>query len=428
MRRVLMVAFHFPPMALSSGIQRTLRFVQHLPRFGWEPIVLSAHPRAYEKTDDHLLQDIPQGVLVHRAYAVDSARHLAFFGRYPRFLARPDRWLLWQWAAVHDGLRLIERLRPAALWSTFPIASAHAIGARLSRRTGLPWIADFRDPMAQEGYPADPQTWRSYQRIEEYALRHAARSVFVTRGAARVYSERYPDVPETRLAVIENGYDEESFVQAERALAATGSARSPLNPGKLTLLHSGIVYPSERDPEPLFQALGQMARSGAIDPGRLCIRFRAPVHVDLLRDLAGRYGIAELIDIASPVPYRDALAEMLRADGLLVMQGSNCDEQIPAKLYEYLRARRPILGLTTPAGDTGLALRDAGVTSIAQLESAGAIVPTLSAFLSALEDGAAPLPAPGYVKDCSRLRRSEELALLLEGLGARSARLEHSAA
>ena len=55
MRRVLMVAYHFPPLAGSSGIQRTLRFVQHLPAFGWEPIVLTAHPRAYEAVSDDLV-------------------------------------------------------------------------------------------------------------------------------------------------------------------------------------------------------------------------------------------------------------------------------------------------------------------------------------------------------------------------------------
>ena len=49
MKRVLMIAFHFPPLAGSSGIQRTLRFARHLPQFGWEPLVLTAHPRAYER-------------------------------------------------------------------------------------------------------------------------------------------------------------------------------------------------------------------------------------------------------------------------------------------------------------------------------------------------------------------------------------------
>lgn len=77
MKRVLMIAYHFPPLAGSSGIQRTLRFVQHLPDFGWEPLVLTADPRAYESTSDDLLAEIPQGTLVRRSLALDTARHLS---------------------------------------------------------------------------------------------------------------------------------------------------------------------------------------------------------------------------------------------------------------------------------------------------------------------------------------------------------------
>ena len=70
MRRVLMIAFQFPPFAGSSAIQRTLRFVQHLPKHGWQPIVLSAWPAAYEATSDDLLKEIPEGVEARGARAV----------------------------------------------------------------------------------------------------------------------------------------------------------------------------------------------------------------------------------------------------------------------------------------------------------------------------------------------------------------------
>src|SRR4051794_35891220 len=82
-KRVLMVAFHFPPSAGSSGIQRTLRFVQHLPALGWEPVVLTAHPRAHERTSNDLMDEVPSGVKVVRAFALDAARHLSIRGRYP---------------------------------------------------------------------------------------------------------------------------------------------------------------------------------------------------------------------------------------------------------------------------------------------------------------------------------------------------------
>src|SRR5882762_1200482 len=110
-RRLLMVAFHFPPFAGSSGVQRTLRFAQHLPTFGWQAVVLSAHPRAYETTSDDLLSEIPSDTHVERAFALDTARHLSIANRYPAALARPDRWMSWRWGAVAAGMRLIERFK-----------------------------------------------------------------------------------------------------------------------------------------------------------------------------------------------------------------------------------------------------------------------------------------------------------------------------
>lgn len=407
-KRVLMIAYHFPPLAGSSGIQRTLRFVQHLPAHGWQPLVLSAHPRAYESVSGDLLAEVPADTVVERAFALDTARHLSIAGRYLGRMAIPDRWRSWAWGAVPSGLRMIRQFRPDVIWSTFPIATAHLIALRLHRRTGIPWIADFRDPMAQDGYPADPATWQSYKQIEQDAAIESARMVFATRGAQEVYTARYPAVPATRFAVIENGYDEESFVTAEKQAAA------PLNPGAFTLLHSGIVYPSERDPRALFEALGCLRAAGSPDLERLRLRFRAPVHGDLLKALAAEAKVEHLVEILPPIPYHAALREMLAADGLMVMQGSNCNEQIPAKLYEYMRARRPLLGLADPAGDTGRAMIAAGVPHVVRLEDAGQVQQVLSRFLAEVPAASPPAELSPAILAMSRRARTESLARLLD--------------
>src|SRR5262245_39806857 len=129
MKRVLMVAFQFPPFAGSSGVQRTLRFAQHLGAFGWAPLVVSAHPRAYEAISPELLAGVPDEAIVRRTFAFDAARDLSILGRYPGFLARPDRWASWRISAVLAGLQLIRRHRPSAIWSTYPIATAHNVAA-----------------------------------------------------------------------------------------------------------------------------------------------------------------------------------------------------------------------------------------------------------------------------------------------------------
>jgi hypothetical protein len=307
---------------------------------------------------------------------------------------------------------MIRKHRPQAIWSTYPIATAHMIGHSLHRLSGLPWIADFRDPMAQEGYPADPKTWQCFKTIEEQALRTASCSVFVTPGAARLYHDRYPDVPGGRISVIENGYDEESFVQLDGFAAEA----SPLVPGKLTLVHSGVVYPSERDPTRFFQALRHMLDSGNLKPGELCVRLRAAGHEALLNSLIDANRVASVVELAPPIPYRQALHEMTRADGLLVLQASNCNEQIPAKVYEYLRCRRPILALTDPAGDTASLLNRAGVRTIARLDSAEDIASGLRRFLDSIKDHTAPRPDDKFVTGSSRQQRTRQLADLLDRL------------
>jgi glycosyltransferase involved in cell wall biosynthesis len=210
--------------------------------------------------------------------------------------------------------------------------------------------------------------------------------------------------------VIENGYDEESFQVAEAA-TTTGTA---LHSGKITLLHSGIVYPSERDPTYLFESLQMLKRQGTVSAAGLRIRFRAAAHEGLLRQLATAYGIEDLLELVPPIPYRTALEEMLRADGLIVLQASNCNEQIPAKLYEYLRARRPIIGLTDPAGDTAAALRAAGIDAIAPLDSSIDISRALNQFLEQLRSGRAPVPTETAIRQASRRHRACELAGLLD--------------
>ena len=406
-----MIAYHFPPLAGSSGIQRTLRFVQHLPSMGWQPLVLSAQPRAYEQTSDDLLADVPAGTVVRRAFALDTARHLQVAGRYVGWMARPDRWISWKFDAIRQGLKLIDEFKPDIIWSTYPIATAHVIASALHRKTGIPWIADFRDPMAQDGYPADPLTWQRYSEIEAEAAAQARFCVFTTPGAARMYQQRYPAAA-SRMVVLENGYDEESFASVVPLPHRASGPDTVTRP--LLMLHSGIVYPSERDPTQLFEALSRLKTQGALGPDDLRIRFRASVHDDLLKHLAQTHGAQDFIELCPAIPYRDALAEMMAVDALLVMQASNCNAQIPAKIYEYLRAGKPILGLTDPAGDTAGVLRSAGLSDIARLDSADEIARVLPALVHSWRQGKMVLPNTLAVQQASRRGRSQTLVTLLE--------------
>lgn len=398
-----MIAYHFPPLSGSSGIQRTLSFARYLTEFGWQPIVLTVHPRAYRCIAGDQLDDIPRGVEVIRAPAWDSSRHFAVGGRYPGFLARPDRWVSWWPGAIVKGLGAIRRFKPEAIWSTYPIATAHRIGLSLSKFSGLPWVADFRDPMAQPDYPTDPAIWKRYELIERKTVAQARFSSFTTPAAAQTYRVRYPESAD-RIRLLENGYDEEAFSNEQ--------PHRPLQKGKITLLHSGIVYPNERDPKQLFAALAKLKSFMPDYFANMRVRFRAAVHEAMLIDLAERYQVAEAIEILPPIGYRDALHEMQNADGLLILQAANCNAQVPAKLYEYFRAGRPILALTDPAGDTAITARAAGIEAIAPLDDADSILQLITQFIERSAEGF--LPTPVAVARASRKERTRQLAGMLD--------------
>ena len=409
-KRVLMIAYHFPPLRGSSGIQRTLSFAKYLGDYGWHPRIITAHPRAYPSTGDDQLSDLPPDVGVERAFAMDTCKHLSFKGRYLRILAIPDRWVSWWLGAVPTGMRLVRSLKPEVIWSTYPIATAHLIGLTLHRLTGLPWVADLRDPMVDEANPSSPLVRRAFQWIERKAVENCARVVCTTPGALRLYRARFPHVAPERFVLISNGYDEGNFAGAAAHAQAAPADRS----GPVTLVHSGIIYPAERNPVAMFQALALLQQQGAISAASLQVVLRATVHDAYVDGLIKEYGVGEIVKIAPHVPYRDALAEMLSTDGLLILQGSNCNHQIPAKLYECLRARRPILALTDPQGDTAAALRSAGVDTIASLDSKHEIAQALMGFLGMLAAGTAPLATDGAIAASSRHALTGQLAALLD--------------
>lgn len=415
-RTVLLIAFQYPPMRGSSAIQRTLRFAQHLPKFGWKPIVLTATPGAYESIGP--LDEEAQGAAqVHRAPALDAARHLSVFGRYPRSLAIPDRWRTWKYFAVPAALRLIRRHQIDVVWSTFPIATAHEIGLAVERRSGLPWVAEFRDPMWQGDYPPDPRVNRCWKQLEERIFQRASRVVVTTPGAARDYRERYSGYGDSRIEIIENGFDEETFATAEQRLRERSTAAAPADPGRrLTLLHSGIVYTSERDPTCLFDALAALHAAGDDLSSRILLKLRASGNDALIRRMIAERGIAHMVQLEPAVDYVSALEEMLSVDGLLVLQAANCNSQIPAKIYEYFRAHRPVVALTDPAGDTAAAVTQAGGGLLARLDSTEGIMAALREFVRRTDAREWPTRAPGDADRYSRERRTGQVAALFEGL------------
>jgi glycosyltransferase involved in cell wall biosynthesis len=249
--------------------------------------------------------------------------------------------------------------------------------------------------------------------MEAEIFRQASSIVVTTPGAADEYANRFPEYRRDRIVMIENGFDEETFRRAEASLP-TAIDRSGTKP--LTLLHSGTVYRSERDPTQLFAAIARLKQSGRIAAGSFQLLLRASGDdVGFGKDVA-RLGIDDIVRLDPAIDYLHALQEMMAVDGLLVLQASNCNAQIPAKLYEYLRAGRPIVALTDLAGDTARTLQSVGTGILARLDSADEIETALLRFIDTAKPDTWRRPSPEAVASLSRKSQAGQLARLLDAL------------
>jgi hypothetical protein len=296
-----------------------------------------------------------------------------------------------------------------AIWSTYPIMTAHCIAHTLSRLAGLPWIADFRDPVSTSVEPGNPWSFASQHRWERRVLRDAARIVLTTPGAQRDYARAYPEADaQGRLALVENGYEEAAFDQLPQPAPQAGRP--------LVFVHSGMLYADGRNPLPFFEALARLARTGTVSPANVRIVLRASGLEPAYASEIKRLDIGRFVTLEPPVSNRDALNEQARADALLLFQGARFNQQIPAKMYEYLRIGRPILALVDDAGDTAEVLRNVGGARIMPMDDADAIAAQLPGFIQALRGGLQPRPRAGVVASYARSEGAATLAAMLDQL------------
>ena len=407
-KNILMIAFHYPPVGASSGVHRTFKFSQYLLQYDWNPLILTVPPYVFECISDAQIKNIPEELVVKRAFALDTSKHLTIKGSYIGWMALPDRWISWWLPAILKGLLMVRKYKPKVIWSTYPIATAHLIGYTLHKLTRLPWVADFRDSMTEPDYPPDPKKRRIFRWIEKKTIENCKFAVFTTPSAVEMYRARYPEIDANKFVEIANGYDEEAFMKVEGFLEKDNTEERPF-----VLVHSGLLYPSERDPRQFFNAIKELKNEQKVNSESLQIILRASGHDSYYQAILNELAISDIIKLEGSLPYDKALKEMLQADALLLFQASSCNHQIPAKVYEYIRARKPMLAMTDRGGDTAKLLSGAGISSIVPLDSKEEIKQELLTLIhnSTTEVN---LPSDKVVASFSRKSRTVELVRLLD--------------
>ncbi len=391
---VLIVACHFPPIG-GSGVQRALKLARHLPDAGWNVHVLTTGHTHYPLLDPSISDELGEDVVVHRVRGLDPGGLAATLGdplghrrvsagtpagpssgiedriywRLERLCGRfrlPEPETLWIRAATRAARRIIAEHHIDAVLTTSPPHSTQWIGRRLNRLTGIPWIADLRDPIVDNfGYrPQTRRIDRYWHRLERAVALDATRVVVTCPEAGECLRRRHPAAPAERFATITNGYDPTDRPAADEHC---GTGVPPVESQvkrerRFVISHIGAFYRAQTL-QPLLDAVRQLTARRPDLLSKLTLRLVGSISVDQRRLLRGADDA--FLQIVGYRPHREAVAEMADADALFLMTpaheaGRNC---IPAKTFEYLAFGGHIIALIHGRSSTARILAEAGNTT-----------------------------------------------------------------
>ena len=254
--------------------------------------------------------------------------------RHYMWLVRlPDRQAGWLPYLTRAASRLLAHHAFDLIYASGPPFTTFVAAARLSRRFGVPWIAEYRDGWSDYHYTPKPK-WRG--RVDSFLENRitptAAGIVAVSEPWAKFYEEEF----QKPTIATYNGFDPVQMLDGP----------SPMRGGlPVSIVHMGTVYSGLRDPTVLFEAI----KLAGVKPGELGVAFYGAVPGAVI-PLATKFGVEEFVTVPPRVSYDKALDIQRRSDVLLLLQSPADIGNVPAKTFEYFAARRPILGLGLDQG------------------------------------------------------------------------------
>ena len=356
MKKVLVISYYWPPSG-GPGVQRVLKFCKYLPKFGWEPIVLTVKNGEFPSLDESLIIEA-QSIRVHYAGALSpyalfkvfsnskriqthqlsAQKNEPIFKRFARWvrynMVVPDGRIGWYPGAVRLGLNILESEDIDLIFSSGPPHTSHLIARKLSENSGLKWTADFRDPWTDRFYYVESprnRLIRWFDRIlEKKVLSKADQITIVSPGFSDQLDNRAPIKDKSKILF--NGFDEEDF--KEMPFPNNGNEN-------IVISHIGSLSRSQ-NPILLFKAI--LSYCGEFSKNGISLRLIGSVHPEI-KDTINKFKLDYLVEFIEYLPHADAIKHMMESDALLIvvpeLPGNN--GIIPGKLYEYLRSGSQII-------------------------------------------------------------------------------------
>jgi len=337
-KKVLIVSYAFPPADWLAA-QRIGKLAKYLPDFGWEPIVLTTNKR-------YALQTLPVEINESNIVRAPSFSLGRYIHQLPilRMLPHPLGWYPY---AITAGYRIINTHEIDAIFSSSFPSSPHFVASWLQRRSGIPWIAEFRDLWALNPHARTTPFFRFLeQKMEKRVMKNSSWLISVSPG----WTGQLDEMHHKGVSVIPNGFDEEDY-----------SANVPLM-SKFNITYTGNTHPGRLDPSPLFEAVSQLRCEGKVSPANFEIRFFGINLADFIPSLIKKYHLEELAKFYGFVPYRQSIKRQKESTVLLILVRNRRSEKdtCTGKIYGYLGAQRPILATSYPGGAIDSLLGESG--------------------------------------------------------------------
>jgi glycosyltransferase involved in cell wall biosynthesis len=450
-RRLLFIAYQFAP-SLEMGARSCAQIARYLPRHGWSPVVLTAQEKyieeRYRGSDGEIAElGAPDAIVRTRLlpHPFDLYRWLrSTFRRRPQsdggagavetivevdrpfdekgrlrrsilsVLSIPDMYTGWILPAIVAGLKAARQSNAEQIFSSGPFWTNHLVGLALSYLTGLPWTAHFRDPWIAGNWQRQTNSLaaRLNKWLERIVVSRATAVVTVTEEHSAALRRTFPRLPADKFFTVPNGYDNEEWAESPAEMR-----REQESEGKFLITYTGKFY-IERDPQPLFRALRTLIDSGEIE--------REQVRIDLVgwcetsegrsvREMAINHGLSECVNILGPRSRQETIRRMMQAD-LLLLLAERFVIQIPGKTYEYLRAGRPILTLTSEGALANFLRRTGAGWVVDPKDDAGVLGAVRERYRQWKAGERGPIAAPEVVAGFDRRKLAGRLAELFHHL------------
>jgi glycosyltransferase involved in cell wall biosynthesis len=272
---------------------------------------------------------------------------LSFLKHVKNTLMIPDESILWYGAASRLGKKIVKEYGISIIFSTSGPNTCHLVARSVKRKTGIPWIVDFRDPWTQNMHRSGIP-WRDAleEKMEKSVMEESDGITTVTRGFADNFLLKYK-AEIKHMEVIYNGFDPADYqnIQADENLD-----------GLFVLLYTGIFY-KERNPRLLLTCIRELIDEGKVNPAHILLRFAGvfdyPGYTENW-NCVNQLDLKDVVEVMGNLPHHKALTAMKNADVLMLIGDTapGSGVYIPGKLYEYMAIGRPIFALSLEGEST----------------------------------------------------------------------------